>query len=135
MKISFDNIQLPSNRKFGFFFAIVFFIISIYLYTKKVDVFFIYTFGVFAFSFFTISLIKADILTSLNRLWMSLGILLSLIISPIVIGIIFFFIFTPLAIIIRLIGRDELILRKKNKPSYWIKRDDNNHSNSFKYQF
>ena len=135
MKILFDNIPLPSNRKFGFFFTIIFFTISIYLYIKKFDIFFIYTFGVIAISFFIITLIKADILISLNRLWMSLGILLSLIVSPIVMGIIFFFIFTPIAIIIRIIGRDELILRIKNKSSYWIKRDDNNHSNSFRHQF
>ena len=135
MKINFDDMQLPSNRKFGLFFTFIFLLVSIYLYIKKFDIFLVYSFGFIAISLFIITLIKADILVSLNKLWMRFGLILGLIISPIIMGIIFFFIFTPLAIFIRIMGRDELILRSKNKSSYWIKRDDNIHSNLFRYQF
>ena len=134
MKIQFDQIQLPSNRKFGFFFSIIFFIISTYLYHIRIDIFLVYTSYIISLSLFIITLVNADILGPLNKLWMSFGMLLGLIISPIIIGVIFFFIFTPLALVLRIIGRDELILRLKDKPSYWIKRN-NNYSNSFRNQF
>ena len=134
MKIQFDQIQLPSNRKFGFFFSIIFFIISTYLYYIRIDIFTVYTLYIISFSLFIITLVKADILGPLNKLWMGFGMLLGLIISPIIMGIIFFLVFTPLALVFRIIGRDELILRLKDKPSYWIKRN-NNYSNSFRNQF
>tara|TARA_B100000085_G_C18452077_1_gene475305 strand:+ start:135 stop:539 length:405 start_codon:yes stop_codon:yes gene_type:complete len=134
MKIQFDQIQLPSNRKFGFFFSIIFFIISTYLYYIRIDIFTVYTLYIISFSLFIITLVKADILGPLNKLWMGFGMLLGLIISPIIMGVIFFLVFTPLALVFRIIGRDELILRLKDKPSYWIKRN-NNYSNSFRNQF
>lgn len=134
MKIQFDQIQLPSNRKFGFFFSIIFFIISTYLYHIRVDIFLVYTLYIISLSLFIITLVNADILGPLNKLWMGFGMLLGLIISPIIMGVIFFFIFTPLAVVLRIIGRDELILRLKDKSSYWIKRN-NNYSNSFRNQF
>ena len=134
MKIQFDQIQLPSNRKFGFFFSIIFFIISTYLYYIRIDIFLVYTLYIISFSLFIITLVNADILGPLNKLWMGFGMLLGLIISPIIMGVIFFLVFTPLALVFRIIGRDELILRLKDKPSYWIKRN-NNYSNSFRNQF
>ena len=134
MKIQFDQIQLPSNRKFGFFFSIIFFIISTYLYYIRIDIFTVYTLYIISFSLFIITLVKADILGPLNKLWMGFGMLLGLIISPIIMGVIFFLVFTPLALVFRIIGRDELILRLKDKPSYWIKRN-NNYSISFRNQF
>ena len=134
MKIQFDQIQLPSNRKFGFFFSIIFFIISTYLYYIRIDIFTVYTLYIISFSLFIITLVNADILGPLNKLWMGFGMLLGLIISPIIMGVIFFLVFTPLALVFRIIGRDELILRLKDKPSYWIKRN-NNYSNSFRNQF
>src|SRR6056300_547469 len=106
MKIQFDQIQLPSNRKFGFFFSIIFFIISTYLYHIRVDIFLVYTLYIISLSLFIITLVNADILGPLNKLWMGFGMLLGLIISPIVMGVIFFFIFTPLALVLRIIGRD-----------------------------
>ena len=134
MKIQFDQIQLPSNRKFGFFFSIIFFIISTYLYYIRIDIFTVYTLYIISFSLFIITLVNADFLGPLNKLWMGFGMLLGLIISPIIMGVIFFLVFTPLALVFRIIGRDELILRLKDKPSYWIKRN-NNYSISFRNQF
>ena len=61
--------------------------------------------------------------------------MLGIILSPIVLGIIFFFFFTPIAFLMRLSGRDELKLRLKKQPSYWIKLDKEAQSDSYKNQF
>ena len=75
-----------------------------------------------------------------NKLWFRIGLLLSSVVSPIVLGIIFFLMITPIAIICSMIGRDELRLKIKNKNSnmnsFWIKRNKINlNSISFKDQF
>ena len=79
--------------------------------------------------------IKADLLHPLNKLWMRFGLLLGMIVSPIVLGAIFFLLFTPIAVLMRLFGRDELRLRFKKQSSHWIKREKETQSQSFKNQF
>ena len=78
----------------------------------------VYILGAIFGIFLIITITNADALLPLNKLWMKFGILLGMIISPIIMGIIFFVIFTPIAILMRLSGRDELRLRfkKKKKP-------------------
>ncbi|MDB2564391.1 SxtJ family membrane protein, partial [Amylibacter sp.] len=71
----------------------------------------------------------------LNKLWMSFGFLLGKIVSPLIIGIIFFALFTPIAVVMRLFGRDELRLRFKSKESHWINREISMQPNSFRNQF
>ena len=85
--------------------------------------------------FLLITLIKAEILKPLNRMWMFLGMSLGIIVSPIIMGIIFFLIFTPIGVLMRIFGRDELHLQQKHKSSYWINREDNDQLNSLKFQF
>ena len=128
------DIDLPSNHKFGYFFTFVFLIASIYFYIRHVNLFF-YIFFTTSIIFFFITLIAADILKPLNKLWMIFGLILGKIISPIVMGVIFFIIFTPIGVIMRLFGRDELRLSLKYKDTYWIKRNQNIQSNSFRNQF
>ena len=129
-----NNIELPSNKKFGYFFTFIFLCSSTYFYFEKIS-FVFYALGLISIIFFFITTFKADILRPLNKLWMSFGLILGLIVSPIVMGVIFFLIFTPIGILMRLFGRDELLLRFINKPSYWIKRDENIQSNSLRNQF
>jgi hypothetical protein len=86
--------------------------------------------------FLTLSYLKPDLLLPVNKAWMTLGYLLGYIVSPIVIGSIFFVIFTPISIFLKIIGRDELKLLNKNSDSYWRKRQLNKGSQtSFKNQF
>ena len=82
---------------------------------------------------FVITFLKADLLLPLNKLWMHFGLLLGKIISPLVLGMIFFFIFTPIAFLMLLCRRDELRLKFKNKTSHWILRSEQ--KGSFKNQF
>ena len=94
-----------------------------------------FIFGVVAAVLILVTILKDDLLLPLNRLWMRFGLLIGMIISPIVLGLIFFTFFSPVAIFMRILGRDELHLKYKKKSSYWILRDDSIHSDSFKRQF
>ena len=129
-----SQIELPSNRKFGFFFTIIFGILAVYsFYVNSIYWTFILS-AISVFIFFA-TIIKAEILLPLNKLWMNFGLLLGMIVSPIVMGIIFFGIFTPIAILMRVIGRDELALSFKKKTSHWVFREPKVEDDSFKNQF
>ena len=132
MKLS--EIELPSNRKFGFFFTAVFFISAVYSYYVQSNAW-PYIHGGLGLAFLVITIVREDVLLPLNKIWMSFGLLLGIIISPIVMGVIFFGIFTPIAILMRLMGRDELRLHFNKKTSHWIRRDDKTQSIYFENQF
>ena len=128
------QVVLPSNRKFGFFFSLVFFMLAAYfIYTQNQTVVQVMLFV--ALLFLIITLFKADLLLPLNKLWMRFGFLLGKIISPIVLGIIFFGLITPYSIVIRVFGRDELHLRKVKNKSHWIHRLQDSPQTDFKRQF
>ena len=88
-----------------------------------------------ALIFLLVTLVKSDALQPLNKLWMRFGHLLGMIVSPIILGIIFFGLFTPIAFVMWLSGRDELRLKFLKKPSHWISRNDPLKSESFMHQF
>ena len=132
--MKFSEIELPSNRKFGFFFTFVFSAAAAYFF-HAANITWAYVFVTAALIFLLITLIKSDVLLPLNKLWMRFGLLLGMIVSPIVLGIIFFGLFTPIAILMRLSGRDELRLRFSHKVSHWITRSEPIKSESFKHQF
>ena len=132
MKLS--EIEIPSNRKFGFFFTFVFAIVAAYFYYAA-NIAWTYAFAGISSIFLLITLIKSDALLPLNKLWMWFGLLLGMIVSPIVLGIIFFGLFTPIAILMRLSGRDELRLNFTQKASHWILRKEPIKAESFKHQF
>ena len=132
MKLS--EIELPSNRKFGFFFTLVFSIAAAYFF-EAVKMTWAYAFIAAALVFLIVTLVKSDALLPLNQLWMRFGLLLGMIVSPIVFGAIFFGLFTPIAILMRLSGRDELRLKFSHKVSHWITRSEPIKSESFKRQF
>jgi len=132
---AFFKVKLPSNKKFGYFFSIIFLLIAVYFYIKEIN----NLSNIFSFLgiiFFLISLIKSEILLPLNKLWMNIGYLLGNFVNPIVLGVIFFLMFVPIAISMRIFRRDELSLKFKDKISYWKKRENSNFEiDSFKQQF
>ena len=131
---NFPEIKLPSNRKFGFFFTAIFLVASFYSYFINSEVW-VYILSTICGVFLIVTIIKADALLPLNKLWMKFGILLGMIASPIVMGIIFFGIFTPIAILMSLFGRDELRLRFKKNKTHWINRKASKEIDSFKNQY
>ena len=133
--MKFSDIKLPSNSKFGFFFTVIFTIISIYLFFYD-NYNTAYIFLVISVIFFVITILKAELLLPLNKLWMRFGFILGLIINPVVLGIIYFLVFTPTGLMMRLFKRDELRIKLKKRNSYWklrSKRDVN--IDLFKQQF
>ena len=119
------NIKLPSNRNFGIVFFIVFLIIALWPLLKQNEIR-IWSL-IISFIFFALGLINSKLLTPLNKIWFKFGILLGNIISPIVMGIVFFLVVTPTGLIMRLFRKDILKL-KNNKDSYWIDKDNTNSS-------
>ena len=132
--MKFSEIELPSNKKFGFFFTLLFAAASAYFYNSE-NMTLSFVFVAVSFIFLVITIMRAALLLPLNKLWMQFGFLLGRIISPLVLGIIFFGLFTPIATLMRLIGRDELRLKLSNKSSHWISRSEPIKSDSFKNQF
>ena len=132
MKLS--EIELPSNRKFGFFFTFIFLVAAVYFFYAAIMTW-ANVFAITALIFLFVTLIKSDALLPLNKLWMRFGILLGMIVSPIVLGVIFFGLFTPIAVLMRVFGRDELRLKFSQQSSHWIARSELIKSESFKQQF
>lgn len=132
--MNFSDIKIPSNRKFGFFFTFVFVVAAGYsYYVANMECFNIFV--SLALVFLLITLIKSVVLLPLNKLWMGLGFLLGKIVSPIILGIIFLGLFTPIAILMRFRGRDELRLKLVPKATHWRSRNEPIKPKSFINQF
>tara|TARA_B100001093_G_scaffold519849_1_gene610916 strand:- start:3192 stop:3635 length:444 start_codon:yes stop_codon:yes gene_type:complete len=132
--MKYQQVELPSNRKFGFFFSLVFFILAAYfIYTQSKTT--ALAMLLVASLFLVIAFFKADLLLPLNKIWMRFGLLLGRVISPIILGIIFFGLITPYSVVIRIFGRDELYLRRSNNKSHWINRSQSSPQTNFKRQF
>ena len=126
-----DEIKISSNRSFGIVFFIVFLLIALYPLLKDNDLR-IWSL-VISFIFLILGLINSKILTPLNRLWFKFGLLLGKFISPLIMGIIFFVVVTPIGIIMRLLKRDLLNLKYNKKETYWI--DKSGPKSKMKNQF
>lgn len=127
--------SLPSNLKFGWFFAGILFLSAAYAKWVLVSAWHMPLLGV-AVVFAALPLLLPNSLTRLNKLWFRLGVLLGRIVSPIVLGIIFFLLITPVAAVMRIAGRDELRIKKRNVSSYWIERQPTGpQPESYKNQF
>lgn len=130
-----ENIKLPSNRKFGLFFSIIFLILGTYFSYEK-NIVIAFSFFFLAIIFFSITIINQDLLHPLNKLWMKFGIFLGKFFSPIILGVLFFGLFTPISLLMKLFQRDELRLKINNRKTHWKMREkNNNEKNSFKHQF
>ena len=117
-----DEIKTSSNRSFGIVFFIVFLLVAIYPFFKNGD---IRLWSLLVSSIFLIlGLINSNILTPLNKIWFKFGIFLGKMISPVIMGIIFFLVVTPIGSIMRLMGKDVLSLKFNNNKSYWIEKTD-----------
>ena len=110
-----------NNITFGILFFIFFFIIGLYPLISSGTIR-IWSLTV-SLLFLIITIIKPNLFTSLNKLWIQLGILIGKIISPIVIGLVFFFVVTPIGILMKILKKDVMGL-KRGASSYWITRED-----------
>ena len=128
--------NLPSNRNFGFLFAGVFALLSAYAGYHGASVTTVYGWLIAGVIIGLVAIITPGLLTPLNKAWMKLGDLMGKVVSPLVLGVIFFLLITPVALVTRLFGRDELRLKKTKASSYWIDRAPPGPAgDSFKNQF
>ena len=126
--------QLPSNKKFGRFFTLVFTVIAIYLYSSN-EPYWANLSLVVAAILMAVTVFKADALTLFNILWMRFGLFLGMVVSPIVLGLIYFGLFSPIALMLRWGQRDELNLKIKQNRSHWVARTEPLRTDSFEKQF
>ena len=113
-----DDVKISSNKNFGIVFFIVFLLIGIYPFLNGND-FRIWSLLI-SLVFLILGLINSKILTPLNKLWFKFGLFLGKIVSPLVMGFIFFIVVTPIGIIMRLFRKDLLNLKYNQKKTYWI---------------
>ena len=115
------NIKRKDNITFGILFFVFFLIIG--LYPLKSDGAIRIWSVLFSLVFLIITIIRPNLLTFLNKLWIKFGILLGRIISPIFMGLVFFFVVTPIGVLVRILKKDVMGL-KRGASSYWINRED-----------
>ena len=115
-----NNLKINSNKSFGIVFFIFFFIVAtlplfndenIRVWSLILSIFFL-----------ILGLLNSIILSPLNKAWFKLGIFLGNFISPVVMGLVFFAVVTPISVIMRVFGQNLLNLKKENKKSYWIEK-------------
>ena len=112
------EIKISSNKSFGLVFFVIFIIIALWplLNNGIIRIWWI----IVSIIFLILGLLNSKILTPFNKLWMRLGALLGIIVSPIVMGVVYFGIITPIGLIMKLFGKDVLNLKlDKNKKTYW----------------
>ena len=115
------KIKLPTNRNFGIVFFLVFLVISLFplFNNESIRIWSV----IIAFVFLVLGLINSSILSPFNKLWFKFGIMLGGLISPFVMGLIFFIVITPTSFLVRLFGKDLLSLKKSDKKTYWVKKN------------
>ena len=111
-----------AERAFGLVFAGVFLLVSLWPIIERAPLR-AWALGVAAV-FALCACLAPRVLAPLNRLWLRFGGLLHRIVSPIVLGVLFFGVIAPYALVMRFAGRDALLLRKRSaRRSYWVRRE------------
>jgi len=111
-----------TNRTFGIVFAIVFLIIAFWAFRgnfediKKIPLF-------ISLVFLVLGLLNSKLLTPLNKIWVKLGERIGKVIAPIVMGMVYFLVLTPISLLMRMLGKDLLKIKFSGANSYWIERE------------
>jgi hypothetical protein len=120
-----------SNKSFGYVFFVVFFIFGIWplINAESVRIWSI----LLSFAFLVLGFLNSKILSPFNYMWLQFGLFLGKFITPIIMALLFFIVITPIGLIMRLFGKDQLMKKYSSKSSYWIKREKS--MNSMKRQY
>ena len=131
-----SKVSSASDRSFGVMFGFIFIIIAVIIRLRNNPQNIQLLFLALSFLTFLISFTRPGLLSTPNKLWMRFSLLLARFVSPIGLGLLFYVLISPLALVLRLFGRDELRLKTKKVASNWQSRQINGYSlNSFKNQY
>ena len=116
------DIKISSNRSFGLVFFVLFLVIGLWplINDNEIKIWSI----VISVVFLVLGLLNSKLLLPLNKLWFKFGLLLGKIISPLVMGIIFFLVVTPIGLLMRMLKKDLLNLKFNDEKSYWIEKNE-----------
>ena len=117
-----EEVKISSNKSFGIVFFIVFLIISLYplVNSENIRIWSL----IISLSFLILGLINSSILTPFNKIWFKFGILIGKIVSPFIMGVIFYVVVTPTSLLLRLFKKDILNLKFNDNKSYWINKNE-----------
>ena len=124
------KIKISSNRSFGLVFFAIFLIISIWplLDDKDIRIWSL----IVSLIFLILGILNSNLLKPFNKIWFKFGIFLGKIVSPIIMGLVYFLVVTPTGFIMRFLGKDLLKLKKNKNNTYWLTK---NYKSSMKDQF
>ena len=117
-----DDIKISSNRSFGIVFFFIFLLISVYplLYNENIRIWSLIISIIFLF----LGIINSRILTPFNHIWFKFGLVLGRFISPLIMGLVFFFVVTPIGLLMRVFKKDLLNLKFDKNDTYWINKQE-----------
>ena len=116
-----NELKISSNKSFGIVFFIFFLLVSLYPLLKNENIR-IWSL-IIALIFLVLGLFNSKILSPLNQLWFKFGLILGKIISPVIMGIIFFGVVTPIGVLMKILNKDLLSLKFNKEKSYWIEKN------------
>ena len=116
-----NKLKISSNKSFGIVFFIFFLLVSLYPLLKNENIR-IWSL-IIALIFLVLGLFNSKILSPLNQLWFKFGLILGRIISPVIMGIIFFGVVTPIGVLMKILNKDLLNLKFNKEKSYWIEKN------------
>lgn len=130
-----ETVKPPSEKSFGITFAVVFALLAEWLYWRKDLPFWSGLLAVVSLGFLAAGFLAPGLLRPINLVWLKLGLILHKIVNPIMMALLFFVVFTPMAIIMRLAGKDPMKrAREPAAASYWSPRESSGEV-SMKNQF
>jgi hypothetical protein len=117
-----EHVQASSDRSFGLVFA-GFFAIVTALSLWRSGAWWPYAAPLSAI-FAVLALVRPALLAPLNRLWTKFGLLLSKVMNPLILGLLFYTTVVPIGLLMRAFGKDPLRLKFDRAAStYWIARE------------
>ena len=123
--MNISDLELPSNKKFGYFLSFVLFCFTIFFFFKNL-IYFSLIISILFFSIVFLTIKNPNSLSNLNKYWMIFGAIIGKIVSIFILALIFFLIFSPISFIMKITGRDELNVKNKYNKSMWKKREEKN---------
>jgi len=116
------KIKISSNRSFGLVFFGIFLIISLWPLLDNQDIR-IWSLIV-SLIFLILGILNSNLLKPFNKIWFKFGMFLGNIVSPLVMGLVFFLTVVPTGFIMRFFRKDLLNLKKNKNDSYWIVKNN-----------